>query len=115
MIDQPSAVMTPVSHAQTREIATPVARVYAYECDDGVGEQAVACPDDPGTRVGELRLGEFRGVRHTAGRSIGGAVSMRICAMTLDEVTPSNSASGSRTSRWASTGSASAFTSSGVT
>ncbi len=51
----------------------------------------------------------------SACRSLGGGVSMSTWPMMLGAVTPSNSASGSRIRRWASTGSASDFTSSGTT
>jgi hypothetical protein len=66
-------------------------------------------------RAGPRSPRELAPIAHTACLSLGGGVSMSSWLMMLDAVTPSNSASGSSTRRWASTGSASAFTSSGIT
>jgi len=52
---------------------------------------------------------------HSRSLWLGGGVSRRIWPITAVAVTPSNSASGSRMRRWASTASASVLTSSGVT
>ena len=111
----------------------------AHEADDDVRSRSRAVADDPRARVRQpegARLGRVgdvpdRGDRicpcwpdrprrvllegHTACLSLGGTVSMSSCPMMLDAVTPSNSASASRMSRCASTGSASTFTSSGMT
>ena len=63
--------------------------------------------------LGNAREGP--GEAHTTCLVDGGGVSMSTCAIMFDAVTPSNSASGSRISRCASTGSASALISSGTT
>ena len=102
-------------HAGSRRHRPADGRAGAHDPDDRVGEQPVALADDAGAGVGELDLGAGDGAGHTAARSLGGGTSINSCPTTLEAVTPSNSASGSSTSRCASTGSASAFTSSGVT
>jgi len=129
--DRPDALRCPHGlHAGASE--------STHDGDDDVGNQPGTGPDDLGARVGEAvgrRRGRRLGARHsrdragapaarrgldypvghTACRSLGGAVSMSSWPITLSEVTPSNSASGSRRRRCASTGSASTLTSSGIT
>ena len=124
---QPIGVMTPLSRRPTRTNDAADRTRRAHGADDRVGEDAGARTDEPGTRVGEpgrLRLRRRIGAtprrvaaarRHTACRSLGGGVSSSSCAMMLDGVTPSNSASGSSTSRCESTASASDLMSSGTT
>src|SRR5690606_15160322 len=89
----------------------------AHGTDHGIRERTRAGADDAGPcgaeprRVGgggRLAPAPRRaGGAHTACRSLGGGVSSSSWAMTLEAVTPSNSASGSSTRRCASTGSAS--------
>jgi hypothetical protein len=84
----------------------------------GVGECASGARRPPRTGAGARRRslrGSGAAGAHTGCRSLGGAVSSRICPITLDAVTPSNSASASSSRRWARTGSASTLTSSGIT
>ncbi len=108
MTDQPSGVTTPCTARAARLIAAAAVRAPDEPTLDDDREQAAL----PGL-LGNARVGLGEG--HTACLVEGGGVSMSTCAIMFDAVTPSNSASGSRIRRCASTGSASALMSSGTT
>ncbi len=103
-----------VAHQEHHDIRQH-ARARTDQLGAHVGEARCAGRSD---RVGAGRRGRRAADaadRHTACRSLGGGVSRSSWEMMLDEVTPSNSASGSRIRRCASTGSASDLMSSGTT
>ena len=108
MTAQPSGVTTPCTVRAHPATTSAAASTPPHGTADDDREQSL-----PLGLLGDRRprLGEG----HTACLLDGGGVSMSTWAIMFDVVTPSNSASASRMSRCASTGSASALTSSGTT